>query len=114
MGMRTFGSMYGLSCIYDVASCEAKDCKGSSLGAELKLNPTGRFYEKWVLRHDGVEDLHGLLFPCSLSTQHGATQFFVPGTHCGFFLVTELDRYMELFVTNPDSGCFVWLECNCD
>lgn len=108
-----FGPLVGLECTYEGAACEGKDCKGANLGEEFKVVPTGRYYNKWIIMHEGAEDVTGYTYPCGLTEYPGVTHLELDDTKCAFTLVTETGLYMEHFASNPDTGCFGWIECPC-
>ena len=101
-----FGSLLSLSCTFEGAACEGKDCEGVYRGEEFEVVATGARYEKWVTRHDGVVSLEGYGLPCDLAVGPDVTQVRIPGTACAFSLITETKLYMEHFVSNPIYPCF--------
>lgn len=109
-----FGSMLGLSCTFEGAACEGKDCEGVYEGEELEVVATGSNFRKWITKHEGDVSLEGYILPCNLTLRPGVTTVEVPGTACAFSLITETGLYMEHFASNPDYPCFGFTECPCE
>lgn len=109
-----FGSLLGLSCSFEGAACEGKDCEGVFHGEEFEVVATDSDYRKWITRHEGDVSLEGYFLPCDLTLRPGVTMVDVPGTACAFSLITETGLYMEHFASNPDYPCFGFVECPCE
>jgi len=109
-----FGDWLNLSCTYEGAACQGKDCEGVVKGEELEVVATGSKYEKWILMHEGAVSVSGYFMPCNLTLRPGVTSLDFPGTACAFSLITENGLYMEHFVSNPEIPCYGWVECSCE
>jgi hypothetical protein len=110
-----FGTFLGLSCTFEGAACEGKDCEGVVEGEEFKVVATGSQYQTWITQHEGDVSIAGYFFPCDLTLRPGVTMVDVPDTVCAFSLITETGLYMEHFASVPDDPpCFAWVECPCE
>lgn len=111
-----FGNFLGLTCSFEGAACEGKDCEGRYEGEGISVVATGRDFRKWVSKHKGAVSLEGYVLPCGLTMNPGVTFVDIPESYtaCAFTLITDTGLFMEHFASNPDSPCYGFVECPCE